>query len=93
MPQKTRKEKLTAQSRKRFQYTIVESPSSRAQTPSTHTETASHVVPKYEYAMTKEDALIKTFFIADLRKSLIFIGLILALEILLYFARINNYFS
>lgn len=55
----------------------------------------AHTMPKNhkeKVEISQEEMAIKAFFLQDLQKSLLFIVGILALEIILYFARISNYF-
>lgn len=84
MPQKTRKEKIAASIRREYKLREVPPRQEPVQTASTSNDT---------YAITEEDTTIRTYFIHDLRKSLILIGTIFTLEFLLYYATINNYFK
>lgn len=101
MPKKTRKEKVIAAYRKKLRLLEqMEKPS----TPEVVTsfakgepiepiEDASPVRIEEKSTVNKEETALKTFFIKDLKKSLLLIGLIIALEIIIYFGTINNYFK
>lgn len=96
MPKKTKKEKIIAQYRRKLK--LLE----RLQAPPSFNkevisnQNSKKATNKTELNITfekkNEDKDIKTvsFFLADLRKSFILIGIIIALEILLYFVRIIN---
>ncbi|MEO6508319.1 MAG: hypothetical protein ABIO02_00030 [Patescibacteria group bacterium] len=89
MPQRTKKEKQAAQQRKAVRYTIVES----ADEPKTASpKKMLHVEKNLKFQSSEEDIAIKTYFLQDLRKSIVFIVCILGLELFLHFVRISNYF-
>ncbi len=81
MPQRTRKEKETASERR--QYRIIMRDQAPAPTPHPTPEQPQITQPP------REDAPIKKYLLADLRKSLFIITAIFALEILLYFVSIG----
>ncbi len=94
MPKKTKKEKIIAQYRRKLK--LLE----RLQTPPSFkkevisTQSSKKATNKTELNITFEkknkdsDTETVSFFLTDLRKSFILIGVIIALEILLYFVRI-----
>jgi hypothetical protein len=84
MPQRSRKEKIAAQQRKALRYTVTET----APTPETH----KIDVKREKIVVTSEDVETKTYFLKDLRKSLIFIVCIFGLEFFLHFVRISSIF-
>jgi uncharacterized protein YktB (UPF0637 family) len=86
MPQRTKKEKQAAKQRRALKYTIVESAS-----PVVKEHTQEKTSRKHE--VTVEEVETKNYFLQDLRKSALFIVVILGLEIFLHFARISNYFT
>ncbi len=92
MPKKTKKEKIIAAYRKRLklleeQQTFTSKPLAEEQPKKEEKITISQVQPD----LTKEDMTISHYFRSDLKKSLILIGFIIALEIFLYFATIKHY--
>lgn len=98
MPKKTRKEKVIAAYRKKLRLLEqMEKPSIPEVTASFAKSAPAEEPPsakiEEKYTINKEDATLKTFFIKDLKKSLLLIGLIIALEIIIYFGTINNYFK
>ena len=87
MPQKTRREKQEASSRRQFRIIM-------------HEHVSPHVIEAQKTAVTEsitqhkksdidESPALKNYLISDLRKSLLLITGIFALEILLYFVRIG----
>jgi hypothetical protein len=93
MPQKTRKEKVAAQERKRYQYTILESVPKKSDSVTTTLPTEKQKISepvKHLVSLNQEDESIKKYFLQDFKKSLLLIVAVLALEIFLYFARINH---
>ncbi len=93
MPQRTKKEKIAAQQRKALHYTLLE-PQTKFEPQDKPAATIHRLVSSEpQQQPSREDSMIGQFFVQDLRKSMIFIVSILALEIFLHFARISNYFS
>lgn len=98
MPKKTRKEKVIAAYRKKLR--LLEQ-MGQPTTPEVITYSAksapieepSSLEIEEKSTIDKEETALKTFFIKDLRKSLLLVGLIIALEIIIYFGTINNYFK
>ncbi len=87
MPKKTKKEKIIAAYRKRLK--LLEEQQIEPQTfPKKEEEI---VISEVKPDLTKEDQTISHYFKSDLKKSLILIGFIIALEIFLYFATIKHY--
>lgn len=81
MPKKTRREKQTAHER-RLQHLL------------RFKERPTTIVVTEQKSSTKQvDASISPYFKSEFRKSLLLIGIIIALEIILYYGTINNYFS
>lgn len=101
MPKKTRKEKVIAAYRKKIKLLEqMEKPSTPGVTtsfaksePIGPIEDAPPIIIEEKPIINKEETALKTFFIKDLKKSLLLIGLIIALEIIIYFGTINNYFK
>lgn len=85
MPKKTRKEKILSAERKKTRLL------QQISQPITPVVISSS--PKIQKPVLDEtETGMKTFFIKDLKKSLLLVGLIIALEIIIYFGTINNYF-
>ncbi len=92
MPQKTKKEKIIAEYRRRLQILQEHRVTVQKSEPTTLSSQSKPVLP--EMAMQpKDDSLIVSYFKNDFKKSLYLIAAVIALEILLYFASINNYFK
>lgn len=89
MPKKTRKEKIESQKRKEIKKT----------SPVLETSPKKEIIreePKISQTplainLTQEENTIRKYFEHDLRKSLLIIGVIFALEFFFYFATMNNY--
>ncbi|MBI2051453.1 hypothetical protein HYT33_01695 [Candidatus Roizmanbacteria bacterium] len=84
MPKKTRKQKIVSGERRKLlllsQMETVEIPRpSRQEVPSKHPP--------------EEDLKLKNYFLLDLKKSVVFILIVVALEIAVYYGTINNYFG
>lgn len=89
MTKKTREEKIIAAQRKKLKLL---QQSTRAENLN---QRIPEVIPQILKSQEKvketgEDQLRRTYFIKDLKKSLLVILLISALEIIIYFARINR---
>lgn len=92
MPKKTKKEKIVAEYRKKLkllQLSRVQTPSIVQLTPEKKT-VIPHLPDKTDTVLSAEDKMIINNFTQDLKKSLLLIGSIVALEILLYFVSINT---
>ena len=89
MPKKTRKEKIQSQQRKQIKK-ITPVSTAPQQKQITHEELKISKNPPLEN-LSNEEINIRKFFVSDLRKSLLIIGAIFALEFFLYFATMNNY--
>lgn len=95
MPKKTKKQKIAAQSRHII--TIKDTVRSESETsnnpPVSLSQEKNHDVVKLSAPKNipslKEDQTIKNYFIADAKKSFIFISIIIALEFLIYYASMN----
>ena len=91
MPQKTRKEKILAAHRK--QYRIIEPPVTYSDTKVfTKSGTAAKTLSVSPQLLTEENQ-IRKHFIIDLKKSLLIIGFVFALEFFFYFATMSNILS
>lgn len=91
MPKKTRREKMLSAYRKKLKLleqlnapVVVE----QAVRPEKIPEVK---ISREKYESNDDEKLIKNFFISDLKKSIFLIGIIIALEIIIYFGTINNY--
>lgn len=99
MPKKTKREKRLAQEHKRTQllqkFTLQEPAPQPVQKAEKKAQNDSpEVRQKYlKSPLTQEEKAMRGFFISDFRKSIIYISLIIALEIAVYFGTINNYFK
>ena len=99
MPKKTKREKRLAQEHKRTQllqkFTLQETVVVPAAEEEKRVEIPTSVLaPKLAKSpLTQEETLMSKFFISDFRKSIMLIGIIIALEIAVYFGTINNYFK
>ena len=89
MTKKTREEKIIAAKRKKLKLLKQQKRTENLnqQTPEV---TPNILKPPEKVKETGEDHLRRTYFIKDLKKSLLIILLISALEIIIYFARINR---
>jgi hypothetical protein len=90
MTKKTKEEKIIAAKRKKMK--LLQQSTRRAENLNQQTpEVAPQILkPQEKVKETGEDQLRRTYFIKDLKKSLLVILLISALEIIIYFARINR---
>jgi len=86
MPQKTKKEKIIAEYRRRLQMLQKHEVTVPRVSP-------SQPLPTRNVTPQENDFLIISYFKSDFTKSLILIAAVIALEISLYFANINNYFK
>lgn len=86
MPKKTKKEKIIAAYRKQLKL-IEQKPDPIRVLPETKKQEKEIDQPKIS-VINDEDKRIASFFYLDLKKSLILIFIVIALEIVLYFARI-----
>ncbi len=96
MPKRTKKEKIIADYRKRLKLlqnsNVVIKQSSPA-VPLSQSEEPKIDEKKPKVIETESDSQTAVYFKKDFRKSLILIAAVIALEISLYFASINNYFK
>ncbi len=86
MPKKTRKEKIMAQNRKQNL--------TNASVFVKKEEEADNITKQIKYpsvVLTAEENQINKHFLHDLKKSLIIIGFVFALEFFFYFATMSNY--
>lgn len=93
MPKKTKKEKIIAEYRKKLKLLQLSNTHQLSSSPPISVDrkpTASPAPAKQMYVSSQEDQVISHYFTQDLKKSLLLIGGIIALEILLYFVSINN---
>jgi hypothetical protein len=91
MPKKTREEKIVSASRKKLKLLQqLDAPQITFEKPELKKSLTQQVV-KEEFRPNEKEITLKTFFIKDLRRSLLLSGLIIALEIIIYFGTINNY--
>jgi len=98
MPKKTKKEKIISEYRKRIrllqQYSSPESTQTLSPTVSEVKKPANnHQQTTVEIHVDEKELQLKTFFFKDLKRSALFISLIIALEIIIYFGTISNYFK
>jgi hypothetical protein len=97
MPKKTRREKLLSAERKKLkllqQYEQALNTLNIPTSKKTAEATTSTAKKQQEIQLDEKDLDEKKFFLQDFRKSLMLIALIIALEIIVYFGTINNYFS
>lgn len=97
MPKKTRSQKVIAAQRRRIRLLeeMTRSTSTEATIPSHKKTSSEQITTKIEekFPVDEKEMAPKTFFVKDLRKSLLLIALIIALEIIVYFGTINNYFK
>ena len=92
MPKKTRKEKIRAKHHRHvFKTTSVETESTHTVVEKKSLESESITAPTFQ--LTAEEKSITQYFKTDLRKSLIIIASIFALEFFFYFATMNNYLA
>ena len=98
MPKKTREEKKLSEYRKKMMllHQLANKPSSpelKQTTQIKNIEVEKEIQPKTNkknFGSRVEPP--KNYFMQDLKKSLIFIGIIITLEIIIYFASMNRYF-
>lgn len=97
MPKKTKKEKIIAKYRRKYRLIkqqINHSPNKFKQekekpsTPEIIEKKPSLKTPSSDLKIN-EDSLIKQFFIKDLKKTLLLTGLIISIEVFLYFVNIG----
>lgn len=92
MPKRTRQDKEAAAARRKIR--LLRELSIHDQTPQTRPKIITSKVTKntqvVERALDGHESL-RSYFKADLRKSLFLIALIIALEFVIYFASINKY--
>ncbi len=98
MPKKTRKEKIIAEYRKRMkllqQMNLTSPENINLQAEVTDKQIVTPPAKLQEMAAEeKTDQSKKIFFIQDLKKSLLFIVIIITLEITIYFGTISKYFG
>lgn len=86
MPKKTKKEKLLAEYRRKLKLLQQQTAIKDIQTPKEKQVPMAENIDKIP-PLSKE-ALVPSYFLADLKKSLFLVGIIIALEISLYFVRI-----
>lgn len=96
MPKKTKKQKIAAQSRHIITIKNIEEPISQSLNNDSfslkNTKSEESVAKVYNLKnniLQKEDEAIKSYFIADCKKSFIFIFFIIALEFFIYYASMN----
>ena len=88
MPKKTKKEKIIAAYRNKLRILYSTQPVITEKTPNA---TAPEQSGKEDFILSEQDKTTTTFFMGDFKKSILLILGIIALEIILYFATINNY--
>lgn len=93
MPKKTRREKVLAKERRlkvlqKTQMHVSENSIPAHERMTVESKVAEKVSPSY-----KVDDRTRTYFISDFKRSLFYISIIIALEIVVYFGTINNYFK
>lgn len=88
MPKKTKKEKIIAEYRNKLR--ILHSAQSTIPEKIPYSALPERS-DKEHYVLSEQDKTTAAFFMADFKKSLFLILGIIALEIILYFATINNY--
>ena len=93
MPKKTRREKLISANRKKIRLLQQLNEPQSVIDENQSKKSPIQQVLKEEYHPDSREMALKTFFIKDLRKSLLLSGLIIALEIIVYFGTISNYFK
>lgn len=99
MPKKTKKQKIIAAYRNRIQQLQTSQPIKKTNTFSEtkieHKEILTSKINNNHalYSSTYSDKITTQYFFSDLKKSLLIIAFIIALEFVLYFATINNYLS
>ena len=91
MPKKTRKEKMLAQARKQHNITYTVSEVTPAKESSSVQSKARTNIISPE--LKQEEDQIRSYFIKDLKKSLLIIGCVFALEFFFYFATMSNILS
>jgi len=99
MPKKTRKEKALSEQRRKLK--LLEQLSQPLSTVASSIDKTDKASPKelktdsseLEFTLSEAEMLSKKYFLKDLKKSLLLIGLVIALEIIVYFGTINNYFN
>ncbi len=101
MPKKTRREKVIAAYRKKLKLLKqmdkpatpqLDASFAKGEPVEEPTSAPSPLKIEEKYPTSQEDTTLKTYFIKDLRKSLLLIAFIIALEIIIYFGTINHYF-
>lgn len=83
MPKKTKRQKIIAAYRKKIKLTTGVSPVAAPIQVNPKVTTSIKETPKENEKISEN-----SFFFSDLKKSLILVGVVIALEIALYFARI-----
>lgn len=98
MPQKTRKEKQAAELHKKLKFLNDQKRSVTITLPPSVSELEKKIVTQAQPTVDRvvphsDESLfpLRTYFFIDLKKSLLFIAAIVALEISLYYASINHY--
>lgn len=92
MPKRTRQDKEEAAARRKMK--LLQGLVIHSQAPQTHTKAVTPKVAKTSpdtEIVLDEHRNLRSYFKADLLKSLFLIALIIALEIVIYFASINKY--
>ncbi|PIS15465.1 hypothetical protein COT62_03495 [Candidatus Roizmanbacteria bacterium CG09_land_8_20_14_0_10_41_9] len=88
MPKKTKKEKIIAAYRNKLKILHLTQPTIPDKTPP---PSVSEQSGDTHFILSEQDKTTTGFFMADFKKSILLILGIIALEIILYFATINNY--
>lgn len=96
MPKKTKEQKIIAQYRKKIKFLETRSVETQAPTQVVNKNISPKTVKISTQEIEKQPVAddvskISNFFINDFKKSIIFTCIIIALEIIFYFATINNY--
>ncbi len=92
MPKKTRRAKILAKERRLRLLQNTPSPAltqvkTKQEEPEANRSLPTPTAPNSVYDETRG------YFISDFKKSLLYIGIVIALEIVVYFGTINNYFK
>lgn len=94
MPKKTRREKVLAEQRKRERFLHIQNvvPPENKSIESIPIQIKEAAYQQLKTYLSDEEVVIKSYFFIDLRKSLILISFVIALEFFFYFVSIKNNF-
>jgi hypothetical protein len=91
MARKTKKEKIISQFRKQLMLLQVQQKSPPLERKDVNPQVTKAIETPLKDSLSEKDWEISSYFVKDLKKSLVLITAIIALEFFLYFATINHY--